>query len=333
MESYLLLLSFIIAFLVTLYLTPRMMKVFYKRKVVLLFGTDVNKKERPKVPSFGGIAIVTAFMFGVSVNILIRELFQLGGLNLTYLLPGLLAVSLIAFLGLVDDIYVIPVRWIKPMISLYACIPMMAINFGPERTMMAIPFFGQMNFGLLYAFIFVPVAIIFCANAFNILEGFNGIASGMGLVMSFGLIIITLIKGETTGALFLITLFATLAIFYYYNKVPALVFPGDVGTLFIGACIAVSAIIGNAERALVIMMIPYFIHFLLYSRNLFKFKPQAYGTPQKDGTLKCKYKKSYGLTHFIMLHFKKVTEKKIVYLLFAFEAVFVVLGVMLELFL
>ena len=68
---------------------------------------------------------------------------------------------------------------------------MMAIKYSTERTIMVLPFIGEVNLGLLYAFAFVPLAIIFAANAVNILEGYNGLGSGMGIIMSFGLIVIT----------------------------------------------------------------------------------------------------------------------------------------------
>jgi UDP-N-acetylmuramyl pentapeptide phosphotransferase/UDP-N-acetylglucosamine-1-phosphate transferase len=108
------------------------------------------------------------------------------------------------------------------------------------------------------------------------------------------------------------------------------VFPGNIGTLFTGAAIAIGSIIANSERALIILMIPYGIHFLLYSRNMFRFVPLEMGKLQKDGTLKCPHKKCYGLTHVAMKYLPNPTETRIVSALVLIELIFAVAVILLE---
>ena len=127
----------------------------------------------------------------------------------------------------------------------------------------------------------------------------------------------------------------SLLVFYYSNKCPAKVFPGDILTYSIGGLIAMMAILGNFEKIALFIFIPYIIEVILKLRGRFdlgKF-PQSFGIPQKDGSLEMPYDKIYGLTHlsiFILKKFKKnVYEKEVVYLIFAFQIILCLLALFL----
>jgi len=326
MNWLLLLLSFFLALIPTAYYTPKLIRVIKRNRSLL--RPDMNKIGTPSIPSLGGIAIVTGFMFSLTTAVLLSLIFKLDSVNAQLLLPGVLSIALIALMGLVDDVVMIPKRFIKPILTLYATIPMMALT--GLATQMFLPFFGGIDLGIFYYLAFIPLAIIFCSNAVNILSTYNGLETGMALIASLGLLTVAIIKGQFLGTLILISLLAVLLVFYNYNRFPAKIFLGNVGTLFVGAAIAVGAILGNIERALIIVMIPYFIHFLFYSRNFYRFKPNMWAVPQKDGTLKCPYKKPMGLMHLLI---KKGinTEKKVTLYLMGLELVFVLAAVLLEL--
>lgn len=322
-------LAFVLAFAPTLFYMPRFVRLVHEKKELL--RRDMNKQGTPPVPSMGGIALVTGFMFSIATVILVSVLFSQNSIDYAVLLPSLLTLALIALLGLVDDIIVIPKRFTKPILTLYAAIPMMAIaGLGSLDTLLYVPFFGGVELGLLYYLLIIPLAIIFCSNAVNILSTYNGLEAGMGIIVALGILLASLLKGSYMGALVMVPLVAVLIVFLRYNKFPARLFLGNTGTLFIGGALAVGAILGNVERALVIMMIPYFIHFLLYSRNLFAWKPEMWSKPQADGTLKAPYEKPYGLMHWLVMNRKGMTEKKVVYYLIAAEILFVVIAVAME---
>ncbi|MFH1225426.1 MAG: hypothetical protein V1676_06515 [Candidatus Diapherotrites archaeon] len=327
MNWLLLALAFALAFIPTAYYMPHFIGLLRTRKELL--RPDMNKAGKPLVPALGGIALVTGFMFSLASVVLISVLFSANSVNLAVLLPAMLTLALIALLGLVDDIIVIPKRFTKPILTLYASIPMMAL--AGLNTVIYLPLFGGIDFGILYGLVFVPLAIVFCANAVNILSTYNGIEAGMGLVAAFGIFLAAYIKGEFTGMLIAVPFIAVLIVFLRYNMLPAKIFPGNVGALFIGGALAVAAILGNVERTLVIIMIPYFAHFLLYSRNLFRWKPEMWGVPQKNGTLKCGYNRPYGIMHWLIMNRQGMTEKKVVYSLIALEALFAAAAVMAEL--
>ena len=84
-----------------------------------------------------------------------------------------------------------------------------------------------------------------------------------------------------------------------------------------GALVSV-AVLGNIERAALIVSIPYFIEFFLKLRK--KFKVNSYGY-YKDGRIHSFYNKIYSIPH-IFANTGKFTEKQIVYFIFLIELFF-----------
>ena len=110
-----------------------------------------------------------------------------------------------------------------------------------------------------------------------------------------------------------------------FNKYPAKILPGDVGTLSIGACIASALIIGNFETAGVVVMIPYFLDFVIKIKN---------GFPKELDFIKIKEGKLYskkvvGLPSLIMSLTKCISETRLVMYLVSIQFVFGVLAILL----
>ena len=326
-------LTVLIAFLASMFLNSYFMHfVLDHLKQRALFQPDINKIGRKRnVPALGGIAGFGAFMTIISIFIIMTAFDKNPLIQTNYLLLSLLSLSVIAFIGLVDDVLIFSHRILKPLLIALACIPLMAVNL-PNNLIMHIPFIGNINWGIYYAFIFVPLAVIFVSNAVNILAGLDGLVPGMASIVAATLLFVSYLKGNEIAIIYFAILLPTQLILFYFNKPASLIFPGNIGTLFAGGAIAIGAIIGNVERSLVILMIPYFIHFLFYSRSFFKFVPKMMGRLQRNGTLKCPYDKCYGLTHWIMKYMRNSTERRIVWRLILFEVVIAVFVIILEYF-
>jgi len=327
-ESILLIiLSFLLSLAFALWLVPLIRKIHLEKKLTI---EDMNKKGHPRVPGLGGIALVFAFILAITLTIALKLIFGFDSIDLNLLLPGLLSIVMMAFVGFADDILMFPFRPIKPILALLASIPMIIISYN-ENIIIRLPFIdNEINIGLLYPLVLIPLIVAFSANAFNIMADFDGLAPGNGLIISAALFINSIVAQKPTAALLFASLFGTLLVFFFYNKYPAKIFTGNIGTLFIGSIFAIGAIIGNLKYAFLIVMIPYLIHFLLQERIIFEEKrilarPRERGIPQDDGTIKSEYKKSYGLTHLLM-RLPKMTEKKLVYYLMAIEMLFAMIA-------
>lgn len=76
--------------------------------------------------------------------------------------------------------------------------------------------------------------LVLCANAFNLIDGLDGLATGVALIASASLLLAAVIHHEPGLALVITPLIGALLGFLYYNFNPASIFLGDCGSLVIG---------------------------------------------------------------------------------------------------
>jgi len=301
----LLIITIILAFLITLLIVPYWIKRARKAGLV---GRDVNKYERSKTAESGGIAVVAGFLISVLFYIGIKTFYFKTSTNLIEIFALLSTVLIITIIGIIDDIlgWKIGIRqWQKPILCMLAAIPLMVINIG--NTEMILPFIGQIDFGLIYPLLLVPIAIAGASNGFNMIAGYNGLEAGMGAIILAALGIIVYSTGQTWLALIAFCMVTPLIAFLMFNKYPAKVFPGNIMTYSVGALIASVAIIGNVERAAIILFIPYFLELFLKARG--RFQKESFARPNKDNSLEPLYPKIYGLEHVMLRVIKKIKNK------------------------
>lgn len=303
---------------------------------------DHNKKPALNLPSSGGLAVAFGFavglltyVFGVSFHF-IGSVSAVGN-SLSAIFATIIAVTLIALVGFLDDINVKRElvqatdmmdtkkglrQWQKPLLTLVGAIPLMAINAGVST--IRIPFVGPVAFGWVYPIVIIPLAIIFAANSFNLLGGFDGIATGSGLIAAIGLLVYSLVWGTYLGVLISGVLVATLLAFIGFNIYPAKLIPGDSFTYAVGAALVAAMIIGNMESFGLIIFLPWIIEFFLHLRR--KFKVTDLGKLRKDKTFESPYgKKIYSWTHLIM-NLKRCKEWEVSLYMWIICIGFVILG-------
>jgi UDP-N-acetylglucosamine--dolichyl-phosphate N-acetylglucosaminephosphotransferase len=323
--------SVLITFLLTLIVLPKWINKC--RKIDLLWE-DMNKYNYPKkVAASGGIVVIMAFILGVLTYVAIRTfILDVDGIGLSIF--ALLSVVLIlAIVGLADDLLGwkhggLSVRF-RIFMAIMASIPLVVVNAGTSE--MSLPFLGVVQLGLFYPLVLIPLGVAGATTTYNFLAGLNGLESGQGIIIISFLSFIAYITGTPWLALIGFTMVSSLIVFYFYNKNPAKVFPGDSLTWSIGALIAIMAILGNFEKIAIFIFIPYFLEMILKLRG--GLKKQSFARPNKDGSLEMPYKKIYGVTHlslFILKKFKrKVYEEEVVYLIFIIQILFCLLALTL----
>ena len=112
-----------------------------------------------------------------------------------------------------------------------------------------VPIIGKTQLTLLYQ-LAIPIILMVLTNGVNMLEGYNGEGSGTSLIIIVFMIIYSLIARSSEGLIFSLSVIGALTAFFKFNKFPAKVFPGDVGTLSLGATIACIALFGSLEVAM-----------------------------------------------------------------------------------
>ncbi len=331
MINNILVMPIIISFIVSLFLMPFWIR---KAKQIGLLWDDMNKLRAEKVAGSGGIIAVLGFVIGILVYISFRVFYlkDADGL-LVRILALLSSVLLLAGIGLIDDL----LGWqhgglsIKSRLILVAlaAIPLIAINAGSSG--ISLPFLGQVNLGLIYPLVIIPIGILGATTTYNFLAGFNGLEAGQGIIILGAMSLVAFLTGNSWLAIIGLCMLASLLAFLVYNLTPASIFPGDSLTYSVGGLMAIMAILGNFEKIAVFFFIPYIIEVGLKLRG--KLVKQSFGQPQKDGSIELKYDKVYGLTHLSILILKKIgikpTEKKVVYGIWLCQILIVVIGLII----
>jgi UDP-N-acetylglucosamine--dolichyl-phosphate N-acetylglucosaminephosphotransferase len=322
----------LISFLSALIFIPYWLR---KSKEINYLWKDMNKFDNPKnVAGSGGLIVILSFVLSVLYYLFMRTfIFRAENGIITKIFVLLAVILIFAILGFIDDF----LGWEKGGLSikfriflaLFASIPLIVVNAGDSE--MFIPFFGPINFGLLYPLLIVPIGVVGASTTYNLLAGFNGLEAGQGIIILTFLSFISFITGSSWLALVGLMMVASLTVFYFYNKYPAKIFPGDILTYSVGGLIAIMAILGNFEKIAVFIFIPYILEVFLKLRG--KLKKQSFASPNKDGSLEMPYDKIYGLTHlslFVLKKFKrKVYEKDVTYLIFMLQIVICLIALIL----
>jgi len=323
--------SLVISFILSFITLP-----FWIRKIKKsgLIWEDMNKPGHPRnVAGSGGIVVVVAFVVGICYYIAIRTFVMKDADGINVQIFALLSVLLIlTLIGIIDDLF----GWknkglskrVRILLALVASIPLVVINAGTSS--MNFPFIGIVNFGILYPLLLVPIGIVGATTAYNFLAGYNGLEAGQGILILSFLSYVAYVTGTPWLALIGLTMVAALLGFWFYNKYPAKVFPGDSLTWSIGALIAIMAILGNFQKIAVFVFIPYILEFVLKVRG--RLEKHSFATPNKDGSLEMPYKKIYGLEHLAIYLLKKIKpsgkvyENDVVYSIHGFQIVLIILA-------
>jgi UDP-GlcNAc:undecaprenyl-phosphate GlcNAc-1-phosphate transferase len=242
-----------ISFFGVLFLTPATIRsLTAKHKVV----ADAHKPEKPQVPRPAGpvimisIAAAEIVLFILTMNIAVFAI--------------LLTTAIAFFVGYIDDSRVMP-GWFKPVALLAAAIPMVVLDiyvgevYGESLNLI----FGRAYIPLLYIpliFVIIPIT----GNTINSIDVLNGVASGFLIIASIPLLSSIAIFGSYEVFLAALPmLFASIA-FYRYHKFPSRIFPGDSGTLLLGAMYGAVAIAGSSEIIGVIALLPAVMNSFLF---------------------------------------------------------------------
>ena len=214
------------AFLLCLVMTPLCRDLFLRFNIVD-HPDAVRKLHLRPIPRIGGIPIVLSYGGAIALMFLLAphgaRIYVQHEKLLLSLLP---AAGLIFVVGLIDDIVGLQ-PWQK-LIGQFAG-ALLAVSLGARvSTLHGLP---------ASLWITVPFSLIWligCTNAVNLIDGLDGLASGVGLFATLATLIAALISGNMGLAMATIPLAGCLLAFLRFNFSPASIFLGDCGSLTIG---------------------------------------------------------------------------------------------------
>lgn len=296
------------ALLGTLFVMPRAIR---KLRGAGVIGRDVNKPDRPEVAEMGGIGAFLGFNLGVFVLLLVLPV---PDATRATTLAALMTVAGATMTGIVDDLLELRQRF-KAILPFVFAGPLML--FVSDWSVW-LPGLGDVPFGWLYPLVLVPIGIACASNGFNMLEGWNGLGSGIGIILALALSIIAYASGNLAGLFILVPLAGCLLAFYVFNRYPAKAFPGDTLTLMTGCALAVGAMLSKIEFWGALLFIPHVIEFAIKGAN--GFPSRGWWGEYRDGKLHCPAHGPVGLGQWFMKTFGGLSEKRLVATMLVAEA-------------
>ncbi len=215
-----------LAFVFCLVLTPLCRDLFLRYGIV--DHPDAHRKlhVRP-IPRIGGVPIVLSYAGALLVMLFFAphgaRLFVQHSRLLLELLP---AASVIFLTGLLDDLLTLK-PWQKLGGQFLAAV--LAVSLGARISLS--------NGHSVSLWITVPLSLVWligCTNAINLIDGLDGLATGVSLFATVTTVVVAIVQGNLGLAMATVPLAGCLLAFLRYNFSPASVFLGDSGSLTIG---------------------------------------------------------------------------------------------------
>ena len=296
----------LLSFFVTRLTMPRIIR---KLEAADIVGKDIHKSWKPIVAEMGGFGILFGFIIGMFSGIYMHDI-------LTFpLCVVLIVILLVGIIGIVDDLLVLSSKE-KFFLLFLAGIPL--IWAAPP------------NVGILYLIV-IPIALSIGSNLTNMLAGLNGIETGLGVISLASLTIACIILSKYDVTIISMSMLGALIAFLYFNKYPAKIFPGDTGTLIIGAAIVSIAFIGRVKLIALIVLMPNIIDAALkfYSAGVMERQQFSPTQVNDDGKL---VRPEQGFKSLIRLVLRRpIAEKDAVKIIWGIGIVFGVLGIVVAL--
>lgn len=230
----------VVPFLISLALTP-LVKTYS-----VLCGAYAKENKRTvhhgKISRIGGVAIYLAFI--ISMAFFVQADQAIRGL--------VISSSIMFFTGLIDDLIDM-----KPIVKLgfEVLAALVLIYFGIGVDVIRMPFGVSIDMGLI-SFLFTIIWVAGITNAVNLIDGLDGLAGGMCVIILVVIGSISIIERRMDVMMITFILAASTAGFLIYNAHPASIFMGDCGSLFLGFMISAISLLGFKSSTILTLALP-----------------------------------------------------------------------------
>jgi len=224
------------SFIITYFLTPEIIKIAHANEIH--DQPDERKLHSHKIPRFGGFAI----FFGFTISMLIWSFFENQLMNIQYFAAALTAIFMI---GIRDDF--MPLKpSVKLLVETFAAVLIMYM--GDIRLTSLHGILGIHEINIYWSYAITLFTVIVVTNSFNLIDGIDGLAGTVSLLIFSFYGIWFFLNHNYTTAIICFSLIGSLIGFLIYNY-RTFVFMGDSGSLILGftaATLSISFINQNA---------------------------------------------------------------------------------------
>ncbi|ATH60812.1 MULTISPECIES: glycosyltransferase family 4 protein [Staphylococcus] len=247
------LLLIIFSMIVSLILTPIVIKVSHKLGVV--DQPNFRKVHKNPTSVLGGTVILLSFLLGI----------WLGHPIETEVKPLVIGAVLIYLVGLIDDIYDL-----TPIIKLLGQViaALVVVYYGVTIDFISLPIGPTIHFGILG----IPITVVWIVaitNAINLIDGLDGLASGVATIALMTIGFIAILQANIFIMMICSVLIGALLGFLFFNFHPAKIFLGDSGALLIGFIVGFLSLLGFKNITFVSLFFPIVILAVPFIDTLF----------------------------------------------------------------
>jgi UDP-GlcNAc:undecaprenyl-phosphate GlcNAc-1-phosphate transferase len=237
---------FVVALFSSLVLTPIV------RRLCTKFGwlddpRDNRRVHRKAIPRLGGIAIIVSVLIPLLAlpllnNAVTQALFENRWQLLTVFIPAIL----VMLFGIYDDM-----RGTNARLKFLALIVAGSVFFamGGRVDNLSLPLLGSVHLPGVVNYLLTILWVVGVTNAFNLIDGIDGLAAGAGLFSTLVVLVVSLVLGHPHVTVVALVLSGALIGFLRYNFNPASIFLGDSGSLFIGFTLAAVSLEGTQKAS------------------------------------------------------------------------------------
>jgi UDP-GlcNAc:undecaprenyl-phosphate GlcNAc-1-phosphate transferase len=237
---------FVVALFSSLILTPVIRRVS-SRLGWLDDPIDARRVHHQAIPRLGGVAILASVLVAMLLPLLLNNLVTQALLRdrwqlLMVFVPGVF----VALVGLYDDI-----RGANAPLK-FAGLAIAGTIFyvmGGRIENLSLPYLDSIHLPAVVSYFATILWIVGVTNAFNLIDGIDGLAAGAGLFSSLVVLVVSLMLGHPHVTVVALVLSGVLIGFLRYNFNPASIFLGDSGSLFIGFTLAALSLQGSQKAS------------------------------------------------------------------------------------
>lgn len=279
-------LPFAISLLITLIVMPFIIRYFRDKQLGQMTREEGPSwhEEKSGTPTMGGVA----FILSTLLTVIMLAFFNLDNtINVLPLVVFFVSYGLIGFLD--DYIKLIMKRNLgltskqkflaQLILGLAFYIVLLLTSFDNQLNL---PFIGNIPLSYLYG-IFATFWLVGFSNATNLTDGIDGLLASTSIIAYSGYAYIAYLQQNFGVMLFAFSVIGGLTGFLFFNRKPAQIFMGDVGSLALGAGLATMSILLNVEWTLLLIGIIFVIetasviiqvvYFKRTGKRIFKMSP------------------------------------------------------------
>ena len=242
--------SLLVSFLLSIFFTKKVIEISNKKKASQIereyLDNHIAKKGTPTMGGIGFVlsSVISFFLFNFNSSLsysVLAVLLSYIGFFLIGFVDDYLKIKIKSYAGLSAKIRIL----LEIVLCMYVVLLLKEGGFTLDRLYLPL-----LNNFVETAYLFLPfflIVLIGSANAINLSDGLDGLASGLSMIALTPFLLISLDTGNYQLTLLLVSIVGALIGFLFFNFHPAKIFMGDCGSLALGGVLGASSIVLDSE--------------------------------------------------------------------------------------